>query len=154
MRNSDAYPIPDPVALVTVLNAYISSGKLHDACQFFEQMPLPTRNVVAWNVMISGHAERGHYKEALHQMSKHGVKSSRSTLTSVLSAIASLASLGHGLLVHARAIKQGFESSLYVTSSLLNMYGKCETLHAAPQVFDKIFEENNDKKRHPKDAGV
>ncbi|XP_020236023.1 uncharacterized protein LOC109815632 [Cajanus cajan] len=53
MRNSDAYPIPDPVALVTVLNAYISSGKLHDACQFFEQMPLPTRNVVAWNVMIS-----------------------------------------------------------------------------------------------------
>ncbi|XP_020235966.1 pentatricopeptide repeat-containing protein At3g09040, mitochondrial [Cajanus cajan] len=145
MRNFDAYPIPDPVALVTVLNTYISLGKLHDACQLFEQMPLPNRNVVAWNVMISGYAKRGHYKEALaffHQMSKHGVKSSRSTLASVLSAIASLASLDHGLLLHARAIKQGFESSLYVASSLINMYGKCEMLHAARQVFDAISRKN------------
>ncbi|TKY68069.1 Pentatricopeptide repeat-containing protein mitochondrial [Spatholobus suberectus] len=147
MRNSGpgGYPIPDQVAFVTVLNAYISLGKLDDACQWFEQMQIPTRNVVAWNVMISGHAKRGHYKEAVaffHQMSKHGVKSSRSTLASVLSAIASLATLDHGLLVHAQAIKQGFESSIYVASSLINMYGKCEMLDAARQVFDAIPHKN------------
>lgn len=142
MRNS---AVPDQVALVTVLNAYISLGKLDDACQLFQQMPIPIRNVVAWNVMISGHAKTAHYEEALaffHQMSKHGVKSSRSTLASVLSAIASLAALNHGLLVHAHAIKHGFESSIYVASSLINMYGKCQMLDDARQVFDAISRKN------------
>ncbi|KAG4984795.1 hypothetical protein GLYMA_12G001100v4 [Glycine max] len=142
MRNS---AVPDQVALVTVLNAYISLGKLDDACQLFQQMPIPIRNVVAWNVMISGHAKTAHYEEALaffHQMSKHGVKSSRSTLASVLSAIASLAALNHGLLVHAHAIKQGFESSIYVASSLINMYGKCQMPDDARQVFDAISQKN------------
>ncbi|KAK7341027.1 hypothetical protein VNO80_23951 [Phaseolus coccineus] len=140
-----SFPIPDPVALVTVLNTYTSLGMLDDACQLFAQMPISTRNVVAWNVMISAHAKRGHYLEALaffHQMTKHGVKSSRSTLASVLSAIASLASLHHGFLVHALAIKQGFDSSIYVASSLINMYGKCAMLDAARQVFDAISHKN------------
>ncbi|BAU03443.1 hypothetical protein VIGAN_UM106800 [Vigna angularis var. angularis] len=95
--------------------------------------------------MISGHAKRGHYKEALaffRQMSKHGVKSSRSTLASVLSAIASLAALHHGFLIHALAIKQGFDSNIYVASSLINMYGKCAMLDAARQVFDAISHKN------------
>lgn len=139
------YPLPDQVALVTVLNAYISVGNLHHACQLFQNMPISTRNVVAWNVMISGHAKRSHYKEALaffHQMRNHGVQSSRSTLASVLSAIASLASLHNGLLVHAHAVKQGFDSSMYVASSLINMYGKCEMLDAAHQVFDALPHKN------------
>ncbi|KAK7312051.1 hypothetical protein VNO77_35589 [Canavalia gladiata] len=145
MRNSAGGCYPDPVALVTVLNAYMILGKLDGACQLFEQIPVPARNVVAWNVMISGHAKTGHYKEALsffHQMRKHGIKSSRSTLASVLSAIASLEALDHGLLVHAEAIKQGFDSSIYVGSSLINMYGKCEMLDAARQVFDAISQKN------------
>ncbi|KAJ1392783.1 Tetratricopeptide-like helical domain superfamily [Sesbania bispinosa] len=142
MRNT-CYP--DQVAFITVLNAYMASGKLDDACQLFEQMQMPTCNVVAWNVMISGHAKRGHYKEAVafyRQMRKNGIKSSRSTLASVLSAIAGLAALDHGLLVHAEAIKQGFDSSIYVGSSLINMYGKCEMLDAAQRVFDAISQKN------------
>ncbi|KAL2333086.1 hypothetical protein Fmac_014299 [Flemingia macrophylla] len=145
IRCTLASPIPDHVALVTVLHAYASLGKLDDACHLFEQMPLPTRSVVAWNVMISGHAKRGHFKDAVAfflQMAKHGVKSSRSTLASVLSAVASLAALDHGLLLHAHAIKLGFDSSLYVASSLINMYGKCQMLHAARQLFDAISHKN------------
>ncbi|CAJ1978234.1 unnamed protein product [Sphenostylis stenocarpa] len=148
MRDTAApacFPIPDQVALVTVLNVYTSLGKLHDACHLFAQMPIPIRNVVAWNVMISGHSQRGHYEQALaffHQMNKHGVKSSRSTLASVLSAIASLAALHHGFLVHSLAIKQGFNSSIYVASSLINMYGKCQMLDAARKVFDSISHKN------------
>ncbi|KAK7404209.1 hypothetical protein VNO78_04897 [Psophocarpus tetragonolobus] len=142
MRNT---AILDQVALVTVLNAYISLGRLDDACHLFHQMPISSRNVVAWNVMISAHAKIGHYKEALAfflQMSHHGVPSSRSTLASVLSAIASLAALDLGLLVHARAIKQGFQSSIYVASSLINMYGKCQMPHAARHLFDAISQKN------------
>lgn len=133
----------DEVAFVTVLNAYVASGKLEEACRLFEEVD--SRNVVAWNVMISGHGKRGHYKEAVAfycEMRKNGVKSSRSTLASVLSAIAGLAALAHGLLVHGEAIKQGFESSVYVGSSLINMYGKCEMVCAAKQVFDVVSDKN------------
>lgn len=137
----------DHVAFVTALNAYVASGNLDGTCELFEQTRWQTArgNVVAWNVMISGHAKRGHYKEAVAfyvRMRKHGVKSSRSTLASVLSAVAGLAALDIGLLVHAEAIKQGFESSVYVGSSLINMYGKCEMLRAAEQVFDAMSNKN------------
>ncbi|XLS71045.1 hypothetical protein HN51_027910, partial [Arachis hypogaea] len=69
------------------------------------------------NAIISGHAKRGLHKEAIEfflKMRKCGIKSSRSTLASVLSAIANLAS----------------------------MYGKCEMLDAAKQVFDVMSEKN------------
>ncbi|XLR56600.1 hypothetical protein S83_007272 [Arachis hypogaea] len=75
-------------------------------------------------------------------MRKCGIKSSRSTLASVLSAIAGLAALDYGLLVHGEAIKQGLDSSIYVGSSLISMYGKCEMLDAAKQVFDVMSEKN------------
>ncbi|KAI4324168.1 hypothetical protein L6164_023725 [Bauhinia variegata] len=134
---------PDQVVYVTVINACMSLGRLDDACKLFEQMSF--HNVVAWNVMISGHAQRGHEEEAIEfflRMRKSGVKSSRSTLGSVLSAIASLGALDYGLLVHAEAIKQGLDSNVYVGSSLINMYGKCDMLDAAKKVFDATDEKN------------
>eukprot|EP00257_Ricinus_communis_P019936 XP_015579060.1 pentatricopeptide repeat-containing protein At3g09040, mitochondrial [Ricinus communis] len=134
---------PDQVAFVTVINAYVALGRLDDALGLFFQMPNP--NVVAWNVMISGHAQRGHETKSIElfcNMRKAGIKSTRSTLGSVLSAIASLTDLDFGLLVHAEAIKQGLDSNVYVGSSLINMYAKCKELEAAKKVFDPIDERN------------
>ncbi|KAE8683429.1 Pentatricopeptide repeat-containing protein [Hibiscus syriacus] len=119
--------IPDQVAFVTIMNAFVGLGRLDDARALFSQMPNP--NVVAWNVMISGHAKRGYEGEAIEffrNMRASGVKSTRSTFGSVLSVIASLAALDFGLLVHGEAIKQGLNSNVYVGSSLINMYVKCE----------------------------
>jgi pentatricopeptide repeat protein len=53
-----------------------------------------------------------------------------------------LGDLGYGLLVHGEAVKLGFESSVYVASSLINMYGKCEMLCDAKKVFDVVCERN------------
>ncbi|EOY16621.1 Pentatricopeptide repeat superfamily protein [Theobroma cacao] len=135
--------VPDQVAFVTIINAFVGLGRLDDACALFSQMPNP--NVVAWNVMISGHTKRGYEVEAIaffQNMRASGVKSTRSTLGSVLSAIASLAALHFGLLVHAEAIKQGLNSNVYVGSSLISMYAKCEQIDAAKKVFDGLDEKN------------
>ncbi|GAV67731.1 PPR domain-containing protein/PPR_2 domain-containing protein [Cephalotus follicularis] len=135
--------VPDQVAFVTVINAYVALGRLDDACELFSQMPEP--NVVAWNVMISGHAKRGCEAEAIvffQNMRKAGVKPTRSTLASVLRAIAGLTSLDFGLLVHAEAIKEGLASNVYVGSSLINMYAKCEKMEAAKNVFNAFDEKN------------
>lgn len=136
----------DELAFVTVLNACVSSGKLDYARELFDEMEMGgCDNVVVWNVMISGHGKRGYYKEAVgfyREMRKNGVGSSRSTLASVLSAIAGLGEFDYGLLVHGEAVKLGFESSVYVVSSLVNMYGKCGMLCDAKKVFDVVCERN------------
>ncbi|XP_022749405.1 pentatricopeptide repeat-containing protein At3g09040, mitochondrial isoform X2 [Durio zibethinus] len=135
--------VPDQVAFVTIINAFLGLGRLDDACALFSQIHNP--NVVAWNVMISGHAKRGHELEAIEffqNMRASGVKSTRSTLGSVLSAVASLAALDFGLLVHAEAVKQGLNSNVYVGSSLISMYAKCEKIDAAKKVFDEVNEKN------------
>ncbi|KAF2296592.1 hypothetical protein GH714_000413 [Hevea brasiliensis] len=134
---------PDLIAFVTVLNAYVGLGRLDEASDLFSQMPNP--NVVAWNVMISGHAQRGYEAQAIeifHNMRKSGIKSTRSTLGSVLSAVASLTALDIGLLVHAEAVKLGLDSNVYVGSSLISMYAKCEKIEAAKKVFDALDEQN------------
>ncbi|KAJ4700891.1 Pentatricopeptide repeat-containing protein [Melia azedarach] len=135
--------VPDQVASVTVINVYVGLGRLDEACELFAQMQKP--NVVAWNVMISGHAKRGYEAEAVNffqRMRKSGVKSSRSTLGSVLSAISNLAAVDFGLIIHAEAIKQGLDSNVYVGSSLINMYAKCEKMEYAKKVFDSLYERN------------
>lgn len=136
--------VPDKVAFVTVINACVGLGRLDIAWHLFSEMP--DQNVVAWNVMISGHCKAGYEVEAIkifQDMTKAGVQPTRSTLGSVLSAIAGVASLGLGLQVHAKAMKQGLDSNVYVGSSLINMYAKCQRMEAAKEVFDSISEKNN-----------
>lgn len=135
--------VPDQVAYVSVMSAFVGLGRLNDACELFTQMSSP--NVVAWNVMISGHAKGGYDVEAIQfflKMRKAGIKPTRSTLGSILSAISSSAALDYGLLVHAHAIKQGLDSNFYVGSSLINMYAKCEKVDAAGKVFCILDEKN------------
>lgn len=135
---------PDHLAFVTVINTYINLGKLEDARLLFGEMPSP--DVVAWNVMISGHGKRGCESVAVEyflNMRKSGVRSTRSTLGSVLSAVGIVANLDLGLVVHAEAIKQGLACNIYVGSSLVSMYSKCEKMEDAAKVFEALEERND-----------
>ncbi|XP_074268868.1 pentatricopeptide repeat-containing protein At3g09040, mitochondrial isoform X1 [Silene latifolia] len=135
--------VPDQVAFMTMISAFMNDGRLNEARNLFSQMPCP--NSLSWNVMISGHAKKGYEVEAIQlflNMRKAGVPSTRSTLGSVISAIASLKVLDVGMSVHAQAIKQGLDRNVYVGSSLINMCAKCQKLDSARQVFDSIDERN------------
>ncbi|KAF5725971.1 pentatricopeptide repeat-containing family protein [Tripterygium wilfordii] len=134
---------PDQVVFGTVIDACINIGMLDDACQLFFQMSNP--NVVAWNVMISGHAKRGFHVEAIEfflKMRKVGIRSTRSTLGSLLTAISNLEALHLGFQVHAEAIKEGLYTNVYVGSALISMYAKCENMEAMKEVFDALDEKN------------
>ncbi|KAL5560422.1 hypothetical protein UlMin_036633 [Ulmus minor] len=135
--------VPDQVAYVTVLTACVGLARLDYACELFSQMP--SQNVVAWNVMISGHSRAGYEAEAVKfflKMRTANVKPTRSTLGSTLSAISTLAALDYGLLIHALAIRQGLDSNFYVGSALINMYAKCEKVEASRKVFDTLDAKN------------
>ncbi|KAI3468723.1 hypothetical protein Pfo_025386 [Paulownia fortunei] len=136
--------IPDHVVYVTVLSACVGQGRLEDACRLFSQMPNP--NVVAWNVIISGHVKGGYEGDAIKlfkNMVKAGIEPTRSTLGSVLKAIATVANHRYGLQVHSWAVKRGLDSNVYAGSSLVNMYAKCQKMEAAKAVFDGLEEKND-----------
>ncbi|XP_010262348.1 PREDICTED: pentatricopeptide repeat-containing protein At3g09040, mitochondrial [Nelumbo nucifera] len=134
---------PDQVTFGTVLTACFSLGRHSDARCLFAQMPNP--NVVAWNIMISKHAQSGYNVEAINffeDMRASGVKPTRSTLGSVLSAIASLGALTQGQQVHSEAIRLGLDSNVYVGSSLINMYVESQNMEDASNVFATVTERN------------
>lgn len=134
---------PDQVLFVNVITACINLGMLEDARDLFAQMAHP--NVVAWNVMISGHAQNGHEVEALllfREMRSNRIKPTRSTLGSVLSSVANLDALDQGRQVHSEAIRLGLDSNVYVGSSLINMYAKCGIVDAARKAFDTTYTKN------------
>ncbi|KAL9680446.1 hypothetical protein QQ045_018325 [Rhodiola kirilowii] len=135
--------VPDQVTFVTVLSACVKLGRFDYARSLFYRMP--EKNVVAWNTMISGYAKKGYDVEAVDlfiSMQQAGMKGTRSTLGSVLSAIANTEALDCGLIVHAQAIKQGLDENVYVGSSLINMYAKCGKVEAAKSIFDTLEERN------------
>ncbi|XP_058094583.1 pentatricopeptide repeat-containing protein At3g09040, mitochondrial [Magnolia sinica] len=133
----------DQVVLVTAITACVSLGRLKEAHDLFAQMPNP--NVVAWNVMISGHAQHGYEVEALsffYKMRANNFKSTRSTLGSVLSAIANITAIDLGQQVHSEAIKLGLDLNFFVGSSLINMYAKCCIIDYARKIFDLLDDKN------------
>ncbi|KAM7253074.1 hypothetical protein ACFE04_025692 [Oxalis oulophora] len=135
--------VPDQVAYGTVINLLFGLGKLDDACKLFFQIVKP--DVEVWNHMISGYAKRGYEVEAIdffREMRKSGVESSRSTLGSILSAIANLSFIDFGFLIHSEAIKQGLESNVYVGSSLVKMYSQCGKMEYAEKVFNALHKRN------------
>ncbi|KAK8935749.1 Pentatricopeptide repeat-containing protein [Platanthera zijinensis] len=134
---------PDRVTTVAAMAACLNLRRLEDARMLFERIPSP--NDVAWNAIISGHAQNGHEAESLlffREMRRSGVRPTRSTTGSVLSAAANLRALDEGCQVHSEAVKLGLHSNVFVGSSLINMYAKCGCLEDASRLFYSSCEKN------------
>ncbi|VAI75924.1 unnamed protein product [Triticum turgidum subsp. durum] len=71
----------------SLVSMYCKCGDLEGACKLFSEMR--TRDVVAWNAMISGYAQHGHGQEAINlfeKMKAQGVKPNWITFVAVLTA--------------------------------------------------------------------
>lgn len=123
----ESYCETDPGLLIYSQNrkidGLVKSGNLKSAHQLFDEMPL--RDVVTYNLLISGHGKIGYPKHALllyTEMISCGMKESASTFSSVLSVCAETGFFIEGTQVHCRVISRGFGLNLYVGSSLVGLY--------------------------------
>jgi pentatricopeptide repeat protein len=94
-----------------------------------------------WNRRLTENVKAGHYKKTLElfqQMQEEGMIPDRFTFVPVLNACASLEALEEARHIHAQIIKSGYESDIYVGSSLVDMYAKCGHIEDARQVFDRM----------------
>ncbi|KAH9292829.1 hypothetical protein KI387_042004 [Taxus chinensis] len=118
---------------------YSKLGNLVDARKEFDEMP--ERNVVSWTALVSGYAGYGSRKHALdffRQMKQTGIQPNQFSYSSVIPVCANMAALGYGKEIHGDIIKAGFESDVFVGSTLTDMYVKCRDIVDAYQMFAKM----------------
>ncbi|KAI3834959.1 hypothetical protein MKX03_025300 [Papaver bracteatum] len=123
---------PDLVTVSSVLGANFQSGFVDEATRIFKE--IKEKDGVCWTTMIVGYAQNNKEEDAwmlFSEMLAENVKPDKYIISSVVSVCARLASLVHGKVIHSKAIRNGIESDLLVSSALIDMYSKCgETLDA------------------------
>lgn len=125
----------------SLVNMYFKFGASAEARQVFDRMP--NRDVVSWNSMLSGYVQQGFSQEALELlegMGKNGVKPDYVTFSGALKACTRIAALEEGKEIHRYICATGMEMDKFVTSTLIDMYGKCGDLEDAQKVFNDIQE--------------
>lgn len=122
-----------------LIDMYAKCKDLQEARKVFDDMP--NRDVVSFGAMIAGYVEHGHGLAALElfaRMQEDGTRPDRFIFSSVVKACTVVGAIERGRLVHEQIKQNGFESDVYVGTSLVNMYAKCDSLEEAWSVFNRL----------------
>ncbi|CAL5206503.1 unnamed protein product [Lathyrus oleraceus] len=133
----------DLVIQNSVLFMYAKCGSLEIARQVFDEMSL--KDVVSWTSMITGYSQNEHATSALvlfPEMIRHGSKPNEFTLSSLVKSCGFIQSYIDGKQIHGCCWKYGFQSNVFVGSSLVDMYARCGYLREAQLVFDELESKN------------
>ncbi|KAL7084649.1 hypothetical protein ACP275_14G234900 [Erythranthe tilingii] len=120
-----------------LVDMYGKSRRFSEASSVFYN--IGSKNIVSWNTMIGNFAQNGLEFEALElvrDMQTRGEIPNSVTLSNILPACARIGSLRHGKEIHARSIRVGSASDLFVSNALTDMYAKCSCLNLARTMFD------------------
>ncbi|KAK1281920.1 Pentatricopeptide repeat-containing protein [Acorus calamus] len=103
-------------------------------------------NVFSWAAMIGLSCRNGLNKEALMgfvEMLENGFSPDNFVVPNALKACSALRLDGFGRCVHGYVVKMGFGQCVFVSSSLVDFYGKNGELVEAQKAFDGMSERNN-----------
>ncbi|KAL0555709.1 hypothetical protein IC582_009665 [Cucumis melo] len=109
----------------------------------FSQVKEP--NIFLWNTMIRGLVSKDCFDEAIHlygSMRGGGFLPNNFTFPFVLKACARKLDIRLGLKIHTLLVKAGYDCDVFVKTSLLSLYVKCDNLDDALKVFDDIPDKN------------
>ncbi|KAG7587333.1 Pentatricopeptide repeat [Arabidopsis thaliana x Arabidopsis arenosa] len=129
----------DTILLNSMIKVYFSCGRIDDAKRLFER--IENKSLISWNSMTNGFSQNGCPVETLEyfsQMHKLDLPTDEVSLSSVISACASISSLELGEQVFARATIVGLDSDQIVSSSLIDLYCKCGSVEHGRRVFDTM----------------
>ncbi|XP_024540700.1 pentatricopeptide repeat-containing protein At1g11290, chloroplastic [Selaginella moellendorffii] len=136
----------DENSATSLVTGYGKCGNLADARRVFEETMIDHR-VVAWNCLISIHAENRELQRAHRtflEMLLSGVAPERITFIVILSVL--VESSGQDLrsleLVRACIAEAGLETELVVGNALISAFGKCSSPGNAREIFDAMIERN------------
>lgn len=122
-----------------MIDMFAKCGSLAEARDVFEEMP--RKDLASWSAMIGGAVRNGYSLEALRllkRMRQEGLRPDSVTVASILPACGVLEDAHMGMTLQGFAVRSGFESDIYVSNALLDMYGKCRLTNEAHAVFCRI----------------
>ncbi|KAK1407393.1 hypothetical protein QVD17_39008 [Tagetes erecta] len=99
----------------------------------------------SWNALISGYAQNGNPLKAIDlfvKMISLGFKPDWYSIGSLLLACTELKLLRYGKEAHGYVIRNGLETDLHITNSLLSFYIQCEKPLSAKIMFDGLKNKN------------
>lgn len=136
----DAILLKNPVSWTAMISGYARSGRKSDAIELFNKIPV--RNLFSWTALISGLVQSGNGADAFCLfigMRREGVDIiDPLVLSSIVGASANLAVLELGKQIHGLIIVLGYESCLFISNALLDMYAKCSNILAAKEIFIRM----------------
>ncbi|ESQ52791.1 hypothetical protein EUTSA_v10017587mg [Eutrema salsugineum] len=131
-----------------VLNVFVGSSliDLYSKCGLPEMAlkvftSMRPDNIVAWNSMISCYSRNNLPEQSMELfdlMLNHGVFPDSVSITSVLVAISSTASLLKGKSVHGYTLRLNIPSDTHLKNALIDMYVKCGFSKYAENIFRKM----------------
>ncbi|XP_077209969.1 tetratricopeptide repeat (TPR)-like superfamily protein [Tasmannia lanceolata] len=101
--------------------------------------------IYSWNSAIADLARSGNSLEALitfFSLGKFSLKPNFSSFPCAIKSCADLSALKPGKQIHLQALILGFESDVFISSALLDMYVECGELDDARKLFDEIPHRN------------
>ncbi|KAL4203132.1 hypothetical protein AMTRI_Chr01g126380 [Amborella trichopoda] len=132
-------PLSNIFVHTNLIYMYANCGSISDAHLVFAT--IPQRNVVTWNVMISGYAKAGHMMEALNllkNMKNENLRPNEISIVSVVSSCAHFVALDYGAMMHGYAWRRGYHGVMIINNSIIDMYAKCGRLCMARAVFNEM----------------
>ncbi|XVF50133.1 hypothetical protein PTKIN_Ptkin04bG0070900 [Pterospermum kingtungense] len=125
-------------------SAVTISNALLYARRFFLHFPNP--DVFMYNMLIRGFSESGIPQNSIFtfiDLRRNSVVSPDSfSFAFVLKAAANVGSLGAGIQLHCQALIHGFDTHLFVGTTLIGMYGECGSVYFAKKVFEQMLKPN------------
>ncbi|CAH2035171.1 unnamed protein product [Thlaspi arvense] len=128
------------VSWTALLSGYARSGDISSAISLFDEMP--ERDVPSWNAILAACTQNGLFVEAIslfrrmiNENETTNVCPNEVTLVCVLSACAQTGTLQLAKGIHAFAYRRDLSSDVFVSNSLVDLYGKCGNLEEASSVF-------------------
>ncbi|KAG0487766.1 hypothetical protein HPP92_009861 [Vanilla planifolia] len=97
--------------------------------------------IAVWNSIIRASIDKGlHHKSLLHyrRMRRAGILPNHLTFPVLLKACVELSEMHLSPMIHTHVLKSPSSSDVYVGTSMINLYAKCQRVDSAKQVFDEM----------------
>lgn len=122
-----------------LVNVYIKSGCLDDACKVFDSME--QRDTVSYTAILAGYTSNELFGKAFglfKEMIQQDVEPDHVTSVIMNAVCANSAALEQGRLIHFYIVNSGVLVDAFVGNALIDMYAKCGSLEEAQYVLDRL----------------
>ncbi|ESQ56272.1 hypothetical protein EUTSA_v10024703mg [Eutrema salsugineum] len=136
----DSIRVKNTISWTAMVSGFARSGRKEEALELFRE--LPAKNLYSWTALISGFVQSGKGLEAFSvftEMRRERVDIlDPLVLSSIVGACANLAASIAGRQVHGLVISLGFDSCVFISNALIDMYAKCSDVIAAEDIFSRM----------------